>query len=78
MSRNFLRVNGEIPRVILRGLSGRVAGGSLVADADVAELAYAQDLGSCGATLGGSTPSVRTDDTIGENFGFPVGEVTRE
>lgn len=32
-----------------------------ISDADVAELAYAYGLGPYGETLGGSTPSVRTD-----------------
>ena len=33
-------------------------------DADVAELADAQDLGSCGVTCGGSTPSVRMNTLL--------------
>ncbi len=35
------------------------AGTNKKGSADVAELADAQDLGSCGVTRGGSTPSVR-------------------
>ena len=35
-----------------------------IGQAGVAELADAQDLGSCGATRGGSNPFARTNDYI--------------
>ena len=50
------------------------AGYNFTADADMAELADAQDLGSCGEIRVGSTPTIRTSpgqSMLAPDFSFP-------